>query len=84
MLVLLYCYVIGQEVCPIWNLCTSATSTDAMLNYLKSDPCQTSAFHRFISITKDHIYVIFYHKIVNIFLSTSFNICFGCSKELFY
>ena len=84
MLVLLYCYVIGQEMCPIWNLCTSATSTDAMLNYLKSSSCQIYTFHRSISIHKDQIHVIFYRKVVNTFLSTSFNICFGCSKEPFH
>ena len=44
-------------------------------NYLSS-PCDNKNQHTKVKINK-----LVECKIVNIFLSISFNICFGCSKE---
>ena len=48
MLVLLYCYMIGHEVCPSQNLCTSATSTAAMLNCLRLGMGNGQPFHPWV------------------------------------
>ena len=45
--------------------------------------CVTCACRKCFKIS-NHRYTIFERKIVNICLPISFNICFGCSKELFH
>ena len=56
-------------------------SPDSSVSYLqRSTPTMSGVSHRFIF--KIHVCKIFEHKKVNIFLPISFNICFGCSKEL--
>ena len=53
--------------------CTQMTATEQWIFLC--------AAHKTPKEVKPLIWINFYHKIVNIFLSISFYMCFGCSKE---
>ena len=63
---------------PTCTLCgkVDTSSYNAFPRFLQKLFLQIQIHHPLVKINK-----IFEHKIANIFLPISFNVCFGCSKE---